>query len=251
MIQCKPAATPLSTSEKLFAAKGKPLDPIDTTHYHSIVGTLQYLTLTRSDLSFAVNKVCQYLHAPTEDHWLAVKMILRYLKSNTKIGLSICRSNSLLVSAYSDANWAGCLDDRRSTDGFVVFLSLNLISWSAYKQPTVSRSSTEAEYKVIANTAAEVMWIQILLIEIGIQSPAQAKLWCDNLGAKYLASNPVLHGRTKHIKVDYHFIRERVAKKLLQIEFVSTGDQIADGFTKALPVRQMKNFKHNLNLARL
>jgi hypothetical protein len=95
------------------------------------------------------------------------------------------------------------------------------------------------------------MWIQILLTEIGIQSSAQAKLWCDNLGVKYLTSNPVLHGRMKHIEVDYHFVRERVAKKLLQIEFVPTGDQIADGFTKALPVRQMENFKHDLNLARL
>jgi hypothetical protein len=132
-----------------------------------------------------------------------------------------------------------------------VFLGSNLISWSARKQPTVSRSSTEAKYKAIANAAAEVIWIQIILIEIGVQSFAQAKLWCDNLGAKYLASSPVLHGRMKHIEVDYHFVRERVAKKLLQIEFIPTGDQIADGFIKALPFRQMENFKHNLNLARL
>jgi hypothetical protein len=142
MIQCKPATTPLSTSEKLSVAKGKSLGPTDTTHYRSIVGTLQYLTLTMPDLSFAVNKVCQYLHAPTEDHWSAAKRILRYLKSNTKIGLSICWSNSLLMSAYSDADWVGCLDDRRSTGGFAVFLGSNLISWSARKQPTVFRSST-------------------------------------------------------------------------------------------------------------
>jgi hypothetical protein len=132
-----------------------------------------------------------------------------------------------------------------------MFLGSNLISWSVRKQPTVSRSSTEAEYKSIANGAVEVMWIQILLTEIRIQISAQAKLWCDNLRVKYFASNPVLHGRMKHVEVDYHFVRERVAKKLLQIEFVPTGDQIADGFTKALPVRQMKNFKHNLNLVRL
>jgi hypothetical protein len=127
----------------------------------------------------------------------------------------------------------------------------NLISWSARKQATVSRSSTEAEYKAIANATAEIMWIQTLLKEIGIQVPATAKLWCDNLGAKYLSSNPVFHARTKHIEVDYHFVRERVLRRLLQVDFVPTGDQVADGFTKAITVRQLENFKHNLNLRRL
>jgi hypothetical protein len=126
-----------------------------------------------------------------------------------------------------------------------------MISWSARKQATVSRSSTEAEYKAIANATAKVMWIQILLREIGVQGPTQAKLWCDNLGAKYLSSNPVFHGHTKHIEVDYHFIRERVARKLLQIDFISSGDQITDGFTKQISVRKLENFRYNLNLAQL
>ena len=215
------------------------------------MGALQYLILTRPDSSFVVNKFCKYLHAPTNYHWVAVKRILRYLKSCTKLGIKISKTNSLLVSAFFDANWVGCLDDRCSTGGFAIFLGSNLIFWSARKQATVSRSSTEAEYKAIANATAEVMWIQILLQEIGIQCSQQAKLWCDNLGAKYLSSNPVFHGRTKHIEVDYHFVRERVARKLLQIDFIPSGDQVADGFTKPLPVRQLENFKHNLNLARL
>lgn len=95
------------------------------------------------------------------------------------------------------------------------------------------------------------MWVQTLLTELQVQSPPMAKLWCDNLGAKYLSSNPVFHTRTKHIEVDYHFVRERVSQKLLEIDFVPTGDQVADGFTKALHVRQLENFKHNLNLGRL
>jgi hypothetical protein len=125
------------------------------------------------------------------------------------------------------------------------------VSWSAQKQPTVSRSSTEAEYKVVANTIAEMMWIQILLQELGIKTPQAAKLWCDNIGAKYLSTNPVFHARTKHIEVHYHFVTERVSRKLLEIYFVPSIDHIADGFTKALPIRQLENFKHNLNLARL
>jgi hypothetical protein len=95
------------------------------------------------------------------------------------------------------------------------------------------------------------MWIQMLLREIGVQGPTQAKLWCDNLGAKYLSSNHVFYGRTKHIELDYHFVRERVARKLLQIDFISSGDQIADGFTKPISVRKLENFRYNLNLAQL
>ena len=124
----------------------------------------------------------------------------------------------------------------------------NLISWSSRKQNTVSRSSTESEYKAVANATAEMMWVQTLLCELGIKSPKVARLWCDNLGAKYLSSNPVFHARTKHIEVDYHFVRERVARKLLDIEYISTRDQIADGFTKPLTVQNLEIFKNNLNL---
>ena len=95
------------------------------------------------------------------------------------------------------------------------------------------------------------MWIQTLLIELGVEAPRAAKLWCDNIGAKYLSANPVFHARTKHIEVDYHFVRERVARKLLDIEYISTKEQVADGFTKPLTVQQQELFKHNLNLGRL
>ena len=167
------------------------------------------------------------------------------------MGLKIHRSTSTLVSAFSDVDWAGSTDDRRSIGGFAVFLGSNLVSWSARKQSTVSRSSTESEYKAVADATAEVMWIQTLLRELNINTPKAAKLWCDNIGAKYLSANPVFHARTKHIEVDYHFVRERIARRLLDIKFVSSGDQIADGFTKALSVRLLENFKHNLNMTKL
>jgi hypothetical protein len=111
-----------------------------------------------------------------------------------------------------------------------------LVSWSARKQPTVSRSSTEAEYKVIANVTAEIMCIQTLLDELGIPHPPTASVWCDNLRVTYLSVNSVFHARTKHIEVDYHFVREQVTQKQLNIRFISTKDQLADGFTKAMSV---------------
>jgi hypothetical protein len=154
----------------------------------------------------------------------------------------------MMVSAFSDADWAGCVDDRRSTGGFAVFLGNNLVSWMARKQPTVSRSSTEAEYKALTNATVELLWVQKLLTELGICHPPKARLWCDNLGATYLAANPIFHARTKHIEIDFHFVRERVAQKLLEIRFIHTRDQVADGFTKALPVVKLKEFRSNLNL---
>lgn len=241
----------MSTSEKLSLHEGSLLGPVDATRYRSIVGALQYLTLTRPDIAFPVNKVCQFLHASTTEHWSVVKRILRYLKSCSKLGLKLSKSVSMMVSAYSDADWAGCVDDRRSTGGFAVFLGNNLVSWNAKKQDTISRSSTKSEYKALANATAEVMWVQTVLRELGVPSPPLARIWCDNIRAKYLASNPVFHARTKHIEVDFHFVRERVNRNLLQIDFVPSSDQVADGFTKALTVRQLENFKNNINLRKL
>jgi hypothetical protein len=224
MDKCKPIDTPLSSTEKLSIEGGDKLGPEDSTRYISLVGALQYLTLTRPDISFAVNMVCQFLHALTSIHWSVVKRILRYVRGTVGFGLRIGISKSMLVSAFLDGDWAGCVDDRRSTGGFAVFLGDNLILWTARKQATVSRSSTEAEYKALANATADMLWVQKLLTELGIHHPPRARLWCDNLGATYLSANPMVHARTKHIEIDFHFVRERVAQKLLEIWFIHSGD---------------------------
>jgi hypothetical protein len=207
MKSCKAVATPISTSEKLSIQGGTQLGENDSMQYRSIVGALQYLTLTRPDLSYVVNKVCQFLHAPTTIHWMVVKRILRYLKGTLRLGITLTPSKSTLVSAFSDADWAG----------FVVYFGHNLILWSSWKQATVSWSSTEAEYKSLANTTIEIIWVQTLLHELGVIRSQSACLWCDNLGATYLTVNPVFHAKTKHVEVDYHFVHERVASKFLEV----------------------------------
>jgi histone deacetylase 1/2 len=248
MTHCKSSPTPLPAAEKLSRFEGELLGVNDSTKYRSIVGALQYLTLTRPDLAFAVNRVCQFLHAPTSVHWTSVKRILRCISSTAETGLKIPKKNSFVISAFSDAHWAGNIDDRRSTGGFAVFFGSSLISWSARKQVTVARSSTEAEYKAMANATAEIIWLESLLAELGVRLRATSRIWCDNLGATYLSANPVFHARAKHIEIDFHFVRERVVRKQLQVRFISSKDQLADGFTKALRVHKFEDFKSNLNL---
>lgn len=219
--------------------------------YRSIVGGLQYLTITRPDLSFAINRVWQYIQAPTDAHWAAVKRILRFVKGTADQGLKFQTSTTDTLHAFSDADWAGCPDDRRSTSGFVILLGSNLVSWSSRKQQTVSRSSTEAEYKAIANLTAEVIWIPSLLKELRIFQSSAPVLWCDNLGATYLTANPMFHARTKHIEVDFHFVREQVARKAMEVLFISSKDQLADIFTKALSKAPFNCICNNLNLISL
>ncbi|XP_051202123.1 uncharacterized mitochondrial protein AtMg00810-like [Lolium perenne] len=155
MENCKSTSTPLVTTERLSRDTGASLGTEDSFRYRSIVGGLQYLTLARPDISFAVNKVCQFLSQPSEIHWEAVKRILRYVKGTLDTRLKFRKSSAMGISIFTDADWAGDVDDRRSTGGYAIFVGPNLVSWSSKKQPTVSRSSTEAEYKALANGAAE------------------------------------------------------------------------------------------------
>ena len=188
------------------------------------------------------------MHRPTNIHWQAVKRILRYLKHTISHGLLFTKSTSSLLEAYSDADWAGCPDDRKSTDGYCVFLCSNLISWSFCKQPTVSRSSTKSEYRSLATTTAELLWLQSLLRELGFFLPRPPVLWCDNIGATYLTANPAFHARTKHIEIDFHFVRDRVATRCLTVRYRSTKDQVADIFTKPLISHHFELLRDKLNV---
>ncbi|KAJ0615408.1 putative RNA-directed DNA polymerase [Helianthus annuus] len=226
--QSKPVNSPMEINSNL--AHGDSPQLADPAQFRQIVGALQYLTLSRPDITFAVNKVCQFMHSPTENHWSAVKRILRYLHGTSNFGLLIQQNSAPVIHAYtdahyhsltafSDADWAGSLDDRRSTGGYAIYLGSNLISWRARKQRTVSRSSTEAEYKALADTVAELTWLEALLKELHVSMTSAPILWCDNLGATYLSTNPVFHARTKHVEIDFHFVREKVAQKQLSVQF--------------------------------
>ncbi|KAB2626075.1 hypothetical protein D8674_017735 [Pyrus ussuriensis x Pyrus communis] len=198
----KPCCTPLS-SKKLDNSGPLLSNP---TEYRSIVGGLQYLTWTRPDLAF-----------------VATKRVLRFLKGSLSHGLWLTKC-PIHLSAYSDADWAGCTFDRRSTSGYCV----------AKKQSTVVGSSTEAEYRSLAHTAAELTWVYKILRDLHFPIPTLPTLWCDNILAISLASNPVFHARTKHVEIDYHYIRELVLANLLKVQYVCSEDQLADLHTKSL-----------------
>ncbi|XP_068344266.1 uncharacterized protein [Pyrus communis] len=177
----------------------------------------------------------------------AVKRILRYLKGMLSVGISYTRGE-LSLKAFSDADWAGDPNDQRSTTGIVVFLGSNPISWSSKKQTTVSRSSTEAEYRAMSTTSAELDWIQQLLKFMHISPTPAPVLFCDNLSTIALSFNPVQHQWTKHIEIDVHFVREQVAQKQLLVQFVSSREQFADILTKGLSTPLFRSHCFNLML---
>lgn len=191
------------------------------------------------------------MHAPTQTDFGYLKRILRYIRGTTSFGLHMYKDSPLLVSAFSDSDWAGCHDTRRSTTGFCVFLGSTLVSWCAKRQPTVARSSTEAEYRALAQTAAELTWVNFLLRDIRIPQPCPAHVQCDNLSAVHLSANPVFHGRSKHFEVDYHYIRERVALGLVEVNHIPATMQLADIFTKSLPRRSFEFLRSKLGVGDL
>jgi histone deacetylase 1/2 len=234
MEDSNPIGSPMVSSCRL--SKFSTDSMADPSLYRSVVGALQYATLTRPDIAFSVNKVFQFMAHPLDTHWKAVKRILRYLKGTLSHGLLINPSTTgppFSLCAYSDADWATDQDDRRSVSGSCIYFGPNLVSWASKKQPLVARSSTEAEYRSMANTTAELLWIQSLLHELQVPFYTPTLL-CDNLSAVSLSHNPVLHSKTKHLELDIHFVREKVLSKQLNVLHVPACDQLADPLTKPL-----------------
>jgi hypothetical protein len=246
MSDCKPCSTPVDTCAKVSAAAGSPV--ADPTAYRSLAGALQYLTFTRPDIAYAVQQICLHMHDPREGHLVAAKRILRYLQGTLSLGLVIPRSAPTQLVVYTDADWAGCPDTRRSTSGYAVFLGGSLVSWSSKRQPTVSRSSAEAEYRAVANGVAEVSWLRQLLQELHHPISSASLVYCDNVSAVYLSTNPIQHQRTKHVEIDLHFVRERVALGAVRVLHVPTTSQFADVFTKGLPSAIFMDFRSSLNV---
>ncbi|GJY67366.1 ribonuclease H-like domain-containing protein [Tanacetum coccineum] len=217
MSNCNSTRTPVDTESKL----GSDGDPVsDSTLYHSLAGGLQYLTFTRPDISYTMQQICLHMHDPQEPHLAALKQVLRYVRGTLDYGLQLHVSSTSQLNAYTDADWAGCPVTRHA----------------------------EAEYRGVANMVAETAWICNLLRELYNPLFTSTLVYCDNVSAVYMSTNPVQHQRTKHIEIDIHFVRDMVARGQVRVLHMPSRYQYADIFTKGLPSALFEEFHTSLSV---
>ncbi|GAV86711.1 hypothetical protein CFOL_v3_30137 [Cephalotus follicularis] len=213
----------------------------DIAGYQRLVGRLIYLTITRHDISFAVQMVSQFMHSPKQSHMNTALRILKYLKKEPGLGILMKAENDLKLRAYCDSDWAACPMTRKLITGYCIKLGDSLISWKSKKQATISKSSVETEYRAMANTTCEVVWILGLLEDMGVKENKLVFLYCDNKAALHIAANPMYHERTKHIEIDCHLIREKVQQGIIETKYIATHEQPADILTKGLGKAQHRH----------
>jgi len=232
MINYRPIDSPMNPNQKLTTEEGKLFSNLE--RYKRLVGKLIYLTITRLGLSFAVGVVSQFMQTPCLGHWNAIIRILRYLKKAPGQGLLYEDKGNVQIFGYCDADWAGSPIDRRSIRGYCVFLGGNFIYWKSKKQNVVAQSTTEVEYQAMASLMCELIWVKQFLQQLNFCEIQTMKMYCDNQTALHIASNLVFHERTKHIKIDCHFVQEKLMTKEICTKFVRSNDQLAYLLIKSL-----------------
>lgn len=248
MENCQAMSTPMNAKEKLVKEDGSA--SADGVRYRSMVGGLIYLTHTRPDISFSVGVVSRFMHNPTKHHMGAAKRILRYISGTTEYGMWYDRKSTGNLSGYSDSDWAGCYEDMKSTSGYLFCLGLSPVSWKSKKQPTVALSSTEAEYVAVCTAACQGVWLSRILKDVGKQQEGSVVIKCDNKSTIAMCKNPMYHGRSKHIDIKLHFIRELVTNNTIELEYVPTADQKADILTKALPAADFLAMRRKIGVTK-
>ena len=233
MYGCKPVSTPLVTNEKLQKVDGAP--EADASRYRSLVGSLLYLTATRPDIMFATSLLSRFMQNPSQIHLGVGKRILRYLQGTKEYGIWYKSTGNPTLLGYTDSDWAGSVDDMKSTSGYAFSLGSGIFSWASKKQATVAQSTAEAEYVAAAEATSQAIWLRRILKDMGEKQSGPTTINCDNKSTIAMEKNPVHHSRTKHIAIKYHFIREAETNMKIRLEYCPTEDQIADIFTKALP----------------
>jgi hypothetical protein len=238
---------PIVPGTKLSKDEGG--NKVDATLFKQMVGSLMYLTITRPDLMYGVSLISRYMSRPTMSHWLAAKRILRYLKGTTELGIFYTKNEGCSkLLAFTDSAYAGDLDDRRSTSGYVFMIGSGAVSWSSKKQPVVTLSTTEAEYIAAALCACQCIWLKRILRKIGVEQDEGTIIQCDSSSAIQLAKNPVFHGKSKHIHVRFHFLRDLVNEGVVELKYCNSQEQVADLMTKPLKLEQFEKLRGMLGM---
>jgi hypothetical protein len=232
MEECNPAETTIPLGTKL--SKNDEGPTVDSTLYKSLVGSLLYLTATRPDIMYATSLVSRFMESPKDSHWKMAKQILRYVAGTLNFGLWHTKPDSNQLSSYTDSDFAGSLDDRKSTSGHVFQLGTNLISWASKKQLIVSISSAEAEYVAATSASCQAVWLRRILKDMAHTENDPTPIFCDNTSSIALSKNHVFHKKRKHIYTRFHFIRELVNNGDILLQFCGSRDQLVDIFTKPL-----------------
>lgn len=245
---CNPRQAPLENRLKLNHQSEE--EAVDKTLYQSIVESLRYWVNTRPDLGYAVGYVSHFLEDPREDHMAAVKNIMRYVAGTQQWGLWFRRQRDeeATLTVFSDSDYAGDVDKRKSTTGIICFLSGSLITWQSMKQKVVAQSSCEAEYVAAANATCQALWLSRVLAEILETVPSVPLLKVDNKSAISLIKNPVLTGQSRHIEVKYHLVQESASQGLIAVEFIGTNDQLGDILTKSLSRVKFQELRNKIGL---
>ncbi|KAG7577529.1 Integrase catalytic core [Arabidopsis thaliana x Arabidopsis arenosa] len=249
LLGVKPVSHPLEQNHKLGLASGNTIS--DPARYRRLVGRLIYLGTTRPELSYAIHILSQFMHDPKSAHWDAALRVVRYLKSSPGQGILLRANTTLVLTGWCDSDFGKCPLTQRSLTGWFIQLGGSPISWKTKKHDVVSRSSAEAEYRAMADTVSELLWLRALLPALGIKCDAPIILYSDSLSAISLAKNPVYHARTKHVGRDVHFVRDEIINGTIATKHVKTTSQLADIMTKALGKREFEAFILKLGICNL
>lgn len=246
MENCNTVFSPMVPGSKLDMDEGG--ERVDDTFYKQIIGSLMYITTTRPDLQFAVSLLSRFMSKPTVLHLQAAKRVLRYLKGTMEFGIWYKKGGNGELLVYTDSDFAGDVESRKSTSGYVFLMDDAAVAWSSKKQPIVTLSTTEAKYVVASVCACQAVWFMRVLEELGYEEKESTIIFCDNTSTIKLSKNPVFHGRCKHIGVRFHFLRELVKDGVIRLEHCGSQEQVADIFTKPLKREVFENLRNKLGI---
>jgi hypothetical protein len=246
MMDCKSMTTPMTINLKLLREKSS--DLVNPMMYRQLIGSLMYLVNIRLDICFAVNTFSQHMVEPRQVHWMAAKHMLRYLRGTVGYGLRYVLGGDVKLQGYTNSDWTWSAVDRKSTSGCCFSLGSDMISWLSRKQTSVALSTSEAEYIAASVASSEAVWLRKLLAGIFDLELEPTLIHCDNQSCVKLTENPIFHDRSKHIEIKYHYIRDMVQRGAVELQYISTDEQIADILTKPLSSVKYEYFRDKLGV---